>query len=227
MSSDSCSLSKKIFFDDQLLYRVIPGFLVQFGVAAKPEVMKKWDNKRFPDEPKKQQFKHGTVSFAGAGEDSRSCHLFIAFKPHGETLGQAPHESPIGEVVAGLKVLDNIQENYGKAGYQDLSFLQSGISASGNIAAKDYPKLDRIKTCRKVESSATDAKRAQEDAEKSSSTPPSLLQRSKPTIPPAPSPTPAPTPPSTTTRQAGAVANDASRLHLEAFLAMMVFPYFG
>eukprot|EP00746_Dinoflagellata_sp_MGD_P145734 gnl/MRDRNA2_/MRDRNA2_78305_c0_seq1.p1 gnl/MRDRNA2_/MRDRNA2_78305_c0~~gnl/MRDRNA2_/MRDRNA2_78305_c0_seq1.p1 ORF type:complete len:265 (+),score=65.68 gnl/MRDRNA2_/MRDRNA2_78305_c0_seq1:66-860(+) len=159
-------LVDKEFFDDQLLYRVIPGFLVQFGVAAKPEVMRKWNNKRIPDEPKTQNFKHGTVSFAGAGEDSRSCHIFIAFKPHGENLGQAPHETPLGQVVAGLDVLDTIQQNYGLAGYQDLSFLQGQIGSRGNIAAKDYPKLDRIKTCRKVEASATDGKRAQEDAKK-------------------------------------------------------------
>merc|ERR1712196_204246 len=58
------------FFDHQLLYRVIPGFLVQFGVAANPKVQKKWDNLRIVDEPKKVGFKHGTVSFAGAGPDS-------------------------------------------------------------------------------------------------------------------------------------------------------------
>lgn len=145
------------FFDEQLLYRVIPGFLVQFGVAAEPKVMKKWAEKRIRDEPKKQKFKHGTVSFAGGGEDSRSCHIFIAFRPNGERLGNAPHETPIGEVVSGLDALDKIQQNYIQSGYKDLTFLQSLISNEGNIAAKAFPKLDRIKTCRRVETHKQDS----------------------------------------------------------------------
>merc|ERR1712176_1429297 len=71
------------FFDDMLFYRVIPGFLTQFGVASKPQVQKKWNDRTFPDEPKKVAFEHGTVSYAGAGKDSRSCHIFIAFAPGG------------------------------------------------------------------------------------------------------------------------------------------------
>ena len=92
------------FFDDQILYRVIPGFLVQFGVAADPGVMARWNDKRMKDEPKRAKFQHGTVSFAGAGKDSRSCHIFIAFAPNGVSLGNAPHETPLGRVTDGLEV---------------------------------------------------------------------------------------------------------------------------
>lgn len=86
------------FFSGQLLYRVIPGFLIQFGVAADPEVMSRWDAQKLPDEPNRAPFRRGTLSFAGNGADSRSCHLFIALEPHGKRLGKASHETTLGWV---------------------------------------------------------------------------------------------------------------------------------
>ena len=136
------------FFDDQILYRVIPGFLVQFGVAGDPKVHREWDGQRIADEPKLVPFEHGTVSFAGAGPNSRSCHVFIAFDPHGRTLGRAAHETPLGKVTTGLHVLDVIQRNFEQSGYQDLTSLQGEIAHHGNAAATTYSKLDRIKQCR-------------------------------------------------------------------------------
>merc|ERR1711924_301057 len=136
------------FFDEQIFYRVIPGFLTQFGVAAKPEVQAVWNDRTFPDEPKKTGFEHGTVSFAGAGENSRSCHVFIAMKPGGLGLGHAPHETPLGRISKGIEFLDSLAHRYEATGYPDLTELQGEIGAHGNIAAKDYPKLDRIKTCK-------------------------------------------------------------------------------
>eukprot|EP00747_Dinoflagellata_sp_TGD_P168095 gnl/TRDRNA2_/TRDRNA2_193740_c0_seq1.p1 gnl/TRDRNA2_/TRDRNA2_193740_c0~~gnl/TRDRNA2_/TRDRNA2_193740_c0_seq1.p1 ORF type:complete len:203 (+),score=33.69 gnl/TRDRNA2_/TRDRNA2_193740_c0_seq1:81-689(+) len=136
------------FFDSQILYRVIPGFLVQFGVAADPQVQKVWQGKKFQDEPKMTKFKHGTVSFAGNGKDSRSCHIFIAFQPNGLSLGNAPHETPIGEVTVGLGVLDKIQQNFRDSKYGDLTKLQGQLVQRGNAAADSYPKLDRIGQCR-------------------------------------------------------------------------------
>ena len=142
------SVLQSNFFDDQIFYRVIPGFLTQFGVAANPAVMKKWNDQRFPDEPKKASFEHGTVSFAGAGADSRSCHVFIAMEPNGLGLGGALHETPLGRIVTGIGFLDKLTDNYEKAGYPDLTELQGQIGQEGNSAAKAYPKLDRIHTCR-------------------------------------------------------------------------------
>lgn len=138
------------FFDDMIFYRVISGFLTQFGVAADPNVQKRWDDRRFPDEPKKATFQHGTVSYAGAGKDSRSCHVFIAFGPNGRSLGNAPHETPLGRVTEGLETLDRIQQNYKRAGYKDLTSLQGKIRTEGNRAAAGYPLLDRVHHCRHV-----------------------------------------------------------------------------
>lgn len=78
------TLVQEGFFTDMLLYRVIPGFLIQFGVAADPEVMAKWDTPNtFPDELNRAMFEGGTLSYAGAGKDSRCCHFFVALEPNG------------------------------------------------------------------------------------------------------------------------------------------------
>ena len=58
------------------------------GVAADPQVHAQWDQpeKRLPDEPNRAPFRRGTLSFAGTGADSRTCHMFIALEPHGRRL---------------------------------------------------------------------------------------------------------------------------------------------
>ena len=65
-------LVKAGYFTGCRLYRVIPGFLVQFGVAADPAVQAKWQNQKLADEENKVQFRAGTLSYAGAGADSRA-----------------------------------------------------------------------------------------------------------------------------------------------------------
>jgi len=138
------------FFTDQLFYRVIPGFLMQFGVAAEPKMMAEWDSQTFADEPKKAPFEHGTVSFAGNGIDSRSCHLFIALQPNGLGLGNAPHETPLGKIVHGIETLQALTSNYERSQYGDLTHLQGEIASRGNAAAEQFPQLDKIQKCRIV-----------------------------------------------------------------------------
>eukprot|EP00929_Paragymnodinium_shiwhaense_P037702 TRINITY_DN20041_c0_g2_i3.p1 TRINITY_DN20041_c0_g2~~TRINITY_DN20041_c0_g2_i3.p1 ORF type:complete len:239 (+),score=42.94 TRINITY_DN20041_c0_g2_i3:65-718(+) len=135
-------------FDGQLFYRVVPGFLLQFGVAADPEVHKVWQRKTIEDEPRLRDFEHGTLSFAGSGVNSRSCHMFIALEPNGVRLGMMPHETPIGKVTEGLEVLDAIVSNFRSSGYGDLTPLQGRLGADGNVALKKYDKLDQISYCR-------------------------------------------------------------------------------
>ena len=101
------------FFDDMVVYRTIKGFLVQFGVAAKPEVQAKWQNSKIKDDPKlpRHKFSKGTLSFAGAGVNSRSSHLFIADEPHGRGLGNAHHERPFGQIIENADILDQFNDH--------------------------------------------------------------------------------------------------------------------
>ena len=137
------------FFDDMLLYRVLPGFLIQFGIHANPEVQSKWNRMRIRDEPNRETFRAGTLSYAGNGQNSRSTHMFIALMPMGAMLGKAAHETTIGHV-EDMQVVFEIAANFEKNGYPDLSTMQAQLLKSGNAAAADYPNLDRIVTAEVV-----------------------------------------------------------------------------
>lgn len=136
------------FFEDQLFYRVIPGFLIQFGVAADPLKQHLWDKSMpyLPDEPNREQFRAGSVSFAGKGPGSRSCHLFVALDPHGAKLGDSPWETVLGHIDdEGLKTMAKICENHKVASRgEDTGRLQGRLVAMGNQAAEDFPDLDRV-----------------------------------------------------------------------------------
>ena len=80
-------LVRSSFFEGQLLYRVVPGFLVQFGVAADPMVMSQWKGTKLPDEPNRASFRRGTLSYAGNGPNSRACHVFLALERESPTSG--------------------------------------------------------------------------------------------------------------------------------------------
>ena len=138
------------FFTDMLLYRVIPGFLVQFGVASNPETQAKWNAATIKDEPNRVPFRRGTLSFAGAGTDSRSCHLFVALEPNGLQLGNAPHEATLGHV-ENPEVFETVASNFEASGYPDLGELQAKLVEGGNDVAAEYPKLDRILSAEIVE----------------------------------------------------------------------------
>jgi len=167
-------LVKDGFFTDMLFYRVLPGFLIQFGVAADPAQHRKWDyalgpdgekiwqNQPLADEPNRAQFRAGSISFAGAGENTRSCHLFIAMEPYGSrVLGSGPHETTIGFVDGGsdrrvglgdgLEVMDRICRKRTHNGYPDTGFLQEALIKDGNVAAAEYPELDRIESVEMIE----------------------------------------------------------------------------
>ncbi len=169
-------LVKDGHFTDMLFYRVLPGFLIQFGVAADPAQHAKWDytlgangeriwqNQPLADEPNRAHFRAGSISFAGAGKNSRSCHLFIAMEPYGSrVLGSGPHETTIGFVDEGedrrvglgdgLEVMDRICRKHTHKGYPDTGFLQSALIEHGNAAAAEagYPELDRIESAEMIE----------------------------------------------------------------------------
>jgi peptidyl-prolyl cis-trans isomerase A (cyclophilin A) len=147
------------FFIDQLLYRVDPGFVIQFGVASTPEMQSRWDPNvgapvaPLPDEPNRQKFSEGSVSFAGSGFNSRSCHIFIALEPGSDTLGSALHETVLGNVESedgGMLAVESIVRNREEAKHGDLLDMQEAIIREGNSALDGFPGVDRIMACGRI-----------------------------------------------------------------------------
>lgn len=136
-------LIKGHFFDGARFYRVVPGFVVQWGYAADPAVTSRW-TRTIPDDPVRASNERGSITFAATSEpNSRSTQLFINYGNNArlDRLGFAP----FGKVVTGMDVVDHIYPGYGE------SPDQGRISEAGNgYLTKAFPKLDYIKTARLV-----------------------------------------------------------------------------
>jgi len=128
------------FYDDVRFFRVVPNFMVQFGMHGNPAVNKAWSSAPMQDEPTKQTNKKGYITFARTGApNSRGTQVFINYKDNAFLDKQG--FAPFGEVTKGLDVAEKINASYGEKPDQ------SQITASGNAyLTKEFPKLDYIKT---------------------------------------------------------------------------------
>jgi peptidyl-prolyl cis-trans isomerase A (cyclophilin A) len=129
------------FFDGARFFRVIPGFVVQFGMAADPKVNKAWDVP-IKDDPVKHANMPGTLVFAAtSAPNSRTTQMFINTGDNSrlDAMGFAP----IGRVLSGMENVMKINSEYGE------NPDQSEIEKSGNAyLTKEFPRLDYIKTAR-------------------------------------------------------------------------------
>jgi peptidyl-prolyl cis-trans isomerase A (cyclophilin A) len=139
------NLVKNGFFDDTRFFRVIPNFMVQFGIHGTPAIASAWRGAPIKDDPVKQSNKRGYVTFATAGPNTRTTQLFINFGDNAPLDRQG--FAPIGEVVKGMDVVDKIYDGYGEGAPRGKGPDQNRIQAEGNTYLnKDFPKLDYIKT---------------------------------------------------------------------------------
>ena len=133
------SLVKSGFYNDVRFFRVVPNFMVQFGMSGDPKVQAA-HNTTIKDDPPKQSNKRGYVTFAKTGApNSRSTQIFINFKDNAFLDSQG--FAPIGQVVSGMDVVDKINAEYREQPNQ------GEIRANGNAyLMKEFPKLDYVKT---------------------------------------------------------------------------------
>ncbi len=100
------------YYDDVAFFRVIDGFMVQFGINGDPRVNAAWQGARIPDDPVTQSNRRGMVTYAMAGPDTRTTQLFINFGDNKGLDGQG--FAPFGAVVEGLAVVDSLYSGYGE-----------------------------------------------------------------------------------------------------------------
>ncbi len=135
------NLVKSGYFDNVRFFRVIPGFMVQFGMHGDPAVGAAWQNARINDDPVKQSNKRGYITYAKPPmPNARTTQVFINFQDNPGLDGQG--FAPFGKVITGMDVVDKLNPQYGAKPGDD----QGNIAAGGNAyLEKTYPKLDFIK----------------------------------------------------------------------------------
>lgn len=134
------------YYDDVRFFRVVPGFVVQFGMHGDPARNAQWAGNGLTDEPVKQPNRRGTVTYAKSGmPNSRTTQLFINLQDN--TALDADGFAPFGEVVEGMSVIDRLYSGYA----DEPTNRQGEIAAGGNaFLNRAYPKLDFIKMARLV-----------------------------------------------------------------------------
>lgn len=135
------NLVKAGFFNDAAFFRVLPGFVVQFGLNGNPAVNKAWADTKFRDDPVKESNKKGTVTFATAGPNTRTTQLFINLGENQrlDSMGF----SPFGTVIEGMDVVEKIYSGYGESPDQEKITNQGKAYLS-----KNFPQMDSIKTAK-------------------------------------------------------------------------------
>jgi peptidyl-prolyl cis-trans isomerase A (cyclophilin A) len=138
------NLVKMGFFNDVAFFRVLDGFMAQFGIHSDPKVNEKWESARIIDDPTRESNVRGTISFATAGPNTRTTQLFINFGDNSQLDSRG--FAPFGKVVEGMAVVDQLYKDYGEGAPRGGGPRQDLIQSQGKSYLRaQFPKLDFIK----------------------------------------------------------------------------------
>ena len=130
-------LVRQGFYDGCKFFRVVPNFVVQFGINGDPAVQSKWRDAMINDEPVQQTNAKGTITFAKGGPNSRTSQLFVNLKAN-QQLDEMGFP-PFGRVLSGMDVVEKINAEYGEQPNQ------GAIQTEGNAYLEQaFPRLDGI-----------------------------------------------------------------------------------
>jgi peptidyl-prolyl cis-trans isomerase A (cyclophilin A) len=144
------NLVKNGYYDGVCFFRVISGFMAQFGIHGDPKVSAAWRAEQIQDDPVKQSNKRGYVSYAMAGPNTRTTQLFINYGDNSrlDQMGFAP----IARAVEGMDVVDRLYAGYGEGAPQGKGPNQGRLQTEGSTyLSKDFPQLDCIKKATIIE----------------------------------------------------------------------------
>jgi peptidyl-prolyl cis-trans isomerase A (cyclophilin A) len=141
------NLVRHHFYDGASFFRVVPGFVVQFGLSPNPAINKAWQNANVKDDPVTQSNKPGYLTFATAGPNTRTTQLFISLGNNSFLDNQG--FAPFGNVTEGMDVVTQIYSGYGESPNQGLITTQGKAYLD-----KNFPKLDSVKTATVVTNGA-------------------------------------------------------------------------
>ncbi len=137
------SLARGGFYDDARIYRVLPGFMAQFGLHADPYVNQVWKKEFLVDDPVVESNTRGRVAFAKGGRHTRTTEVFISYKDN-SALDEEGF-APFGEVIEGMDIVDSFFGEYGDGPPRGDGPYQAMAQARGNeYLDADFPELTRI-----------------------------------------------------------------------------------
>lgn len=144
------NLVKAGYYNDNRFFRVLQDFMLQFGITGDPAINEVWRGSIIIDDQRKQLNERGYVAFAAGGPNTRTTQVFINLKDN-QSLDQVGF-APFGHVVSGMNTLEKLYKGYGDGPPNGKGPEQSKIQIEGNAyLAKNFPKLDYIKTATIVE----------------------------------------------------------------------------
>jgi peptidyl-prolyl cis-trans isomerase A (cyclophilin A) len=138
------NLVKNGFYDNARFFRVISGFMVQFGINGDPKVSAVWREANIKDDPVRQSNQRGYITFATAGPNTRTTQVFINFADNRslDRMGFAP----FGRVVSGMDTVDALYSGYGEGAPSGNGPDQGRVQSQGNAyLTQNFAKLDYIK----------------------------------------------------------------------------------
>ncbi len=132
------------FFDDSRFFRVREKYIAQFGIAGDPAVTRVWKDRYIPDDSVRTTNMRGTFAFAMTGPNLRNTQIYINLVDNKQLDAQG--FSPVGRVVEGMDVVDQIYSGYGEdAGGGLRAGKQQRMLEEGNKHLDaDFPKLDKL-----------------------------------------------------------------------------------
>jgi peptidyl-prolyl cis-trans isomerase A (cyclophilin A) len=138
------NLVKNGFYDDVRFFRVISGFMVQFGINGDPQLSARWRQAQIKDDAVTQSNKRGMITFATAGPNTRTTQVFINFADN--TNLDAMGFAPFGRIVSGQNVVDAINAEYGEGAPRGRGPDQGKLQNEGNAyLAREFARMDYIK----------------------------------------------------------------------------------
>jgi peptidyl-prolyl cis-trans isomerase A (cyclophilin A) len=139
------NLVRHHFYDGVAFFRVLPGFMAQFGMSAYPQVSRAWENANIKDDKVTQSNRRGNVSFAMAGPNTRTTQIFINYGNNANL--DSSGFSPFAMVTEGMDAVDKLYSGYGEGAPDGRGPRQDLVGSQGRAyLEKNFSKLDTIQT---------------------------------------------------------------------------------
>lgn len=143
------NLARHHFYDNACFFRVLKGFVVQWGISAYPPVSAAWSKAPIKDDPVVQSNVRGFLTYAMAGPNTRTTQVFLNLVDNKRLDGMG--FAPFGQVTEGMDVVEALYSDYGEGAPDGHGPVQDEIEKSGKTYLdKGFPNLDSIKTTKLI-----------------------------------------------------------------------------